>query len=80
MKEQLIFDGEAPVNIYEISEEDAETLKAVIRKIEFSMAADSNLYSIVLEEADYLFYDGRNIDSVADIIQNRASVYISEKK
>ncbi len=80
VKEQLIFDGEAPVNIYEISEEDAETLKAVIRKIEFSMAADSNLYSIVLEEADYLFYDGRNIDSVADIIQNRASVYISEKK
>lgn len=80
VKEQLIFEGEDPVNIFEISKEDAETLKAVIHKIEFSMTADPELYNIILEEADYLFHDGRDADDTADIIQNRASVYISEKK
>lgn len=80
VKEQLIFDGEDPVNIYEISNEDAETLKAIISKIEFSMVVDSNLYRIILEEADYLFHDDRNVDDVAEIIQNRASIYINEKK
>ncbi len=78
VKEQLIFEGEDPVNIYEISHEDAETLKEIIRNIEFSMTTDSNLYSIVLEEADYLFHDDRPVDDVADIIQNRASLYIEE--
>ena len=80
VKEQLIFDGEEPVNIYEISNEDAETLKAIIYNIECSMTTDSNLYSIVLEEADYLFNDDRNVDDVANIIQNRASIYINENK
>lgn len=80
VKEQLIFDGEEPVNIYEISNEDAETLKAIIHNIEYSMTTDSNLYSIVLEEADYFFNDDRNEDDVANIIQNRTSVYINENK
>lgn len=80
VKEQLIFDGDDPVSIYEISYEDAETLKAIISNIEFSMVVDSNLYNIMLEEADYLFNDDRNVDNVADIIQNRASVYINENK
>lgn len=80
VKELLRFEGEEPISIYEISAEDAETLKSVIRKIEFNATVDYNLYSILLEEADYLFNDDRNVDDVADIIQNRAGIYISEKK
>lgn len=80
VKEQLIFDGEDPVNIYEISNEDVETLKSIISKVEFSATVDSTLYSIMLEEADYLFNDDRNVDDVADIIQNRVSIYINENK
>ena len=80
VKELLRFDGEEPVSIYEISAEDAETLKFLIGKIEFNATVDYNLYEIILEEADYLFNDDRNVDGVADIIQNRASIYISEKK
>ena len=38
------------------------------------------LYNILLEEVDYLFHNDRDVDDVADIIQNRASVYISESK
>lgn len=80
VKEVLRFEGEDPVNIYEISAEDAETLKLLIRKIEYNATVDYNLYNIILEEADYLFNEDRNVDDVADIIQNRASIYISEKK
>ncbi|MFI3214851.1 MAG: extracellular solute-binding protein [Eubacteriales bacterium] len=80
VKDQLIFEGEAPVNIYEISKEDAEVLQEIISKIECSATVDSNLYNIVLEESEFLFYDDRNVNDVADIIQNRASVYINEKK
>lgn len=80
VKERLIFDGEEPDFIYEISAEDAETLKSIIKKIEFNASVDYNLYNILLEEVDYLFHDGRDVDDVADIIQNRASIYISEKK
>lgn len=69
VKEQLIFEGEDSVNIYEISNEDVETLKTIISKIEYGMVVDSNLYGIILEEADYLFNDDRNVDDVADIIQ-----------
>ena len=79
-KEVLRFEGEEPINIYEISAKDAETLKSIICKIEHNATVDRNLYNILLEEADYLFNDGRNVDDVADIIQNRASVYISENK
>lgn len=80
VKDQLIFDGEDPDNIYEISMEDAETLKSIITKVEFSATVDYTLYSIMLEEADYLFHDNRNVDDVADIIQNRVSLYIKENQ
>lgn len=80
VKESLRFEGEDPVNIYEISSEDAETLKSIICKIEYNATVDYNLYNILLEEADYLFNDDRDVDAVADIIQNRARIYISERE
>jgi len=80
VKERIIWDGENPVNIYEISDEDAETLKSIIRKIEFNATIDNAVYGIMLEEADYMFNYDRNVDDVADIIQNRASLYIQENK
>lgn len=80
VKDSVRFEGEEPINIYEISAEDAETLRALIRSIEYNATADSDLRGILLEEAAYLFNEGRDVDDVANIIQNRASVYISEKK
>lgn len=80
VKSVLRFEGEEPVNIYEITEEDAETLKSILCKIEHNATVDYHLYNILLEEAAYLFREDRNIDDVADIIQNRASIYIRENK
>lgn len=80
VKYHLYFEGEVPVEIYEISSEDAETLKTIIGKIEHNNSVDYNLYNIMLEEADYLFYENRDVEKVAEIIQSRTSLYISEKK
>lgn len=80
VKEVLRFDGEEPDYIYEMSAEDAETLRSVISNIEHNATVDRNLYNILLEEVDHIFIDGRSVDEVTDIIQNRASIYISESK
>lgn len=77
---RLYFEGEEPVEVYAIPPEDAETLKALIRKIEHNNSVDSDLYNILLEEADFLFYENRDVEEVAAVIQSRASIYISEKK
>ncbi len=79
-KDAIRFEGEDPVNIYEITVEDAEMLKTIINEIEYNTADDQELKGILLEEAEYLFNNDRNVDDVAKIIQNRASVYISENK
>lgn len=80
VKDRIVFEGEDPVNIYEIEDIDAETLKAIIGKVQFSATIDPFVYNIVLEESEYLFHEDRKIEEVADIIQNRASIYIEEHK
>ncbi|MCL2253546.1 MAG: extracellular solute-binding protein [Lachnospiraceae bacterium] len=81
VKELLLWEGEAPVNIYEITKEDAETLKSIITKIEFNASVDYDLYNIMMEEADYLFNDStRTEEDVINIIQSRAQIYVSENK
>ena len=77
---RLSFEGEEPVEVSDISPGDAETLKALIRKIEHNNSVDSDLYNILLEEVDFLFYENRNVEEVAEVIQSRAGIYISEKK
>ena len=77
---RLYFEGEEPVEVSDISPGDAETLKALIRKIEHNNSVDSDLYNILLEEVDFLFYENRDVEEVAAVIQSRASIYISEKK
>ena len=52
----------------------------MIRKIEHNNSVDSDLYNILLEEVDFLFYENRNVEEVAEVIQSRTSIYISEKK
>ena len=80
IKEQVRFEGEEPINIYAITNEDAEILKKIISKIEFNGQIDGDLYAIILEEAEYVFNDNRSVDVIADIIQNRVSIYMKEKK
>lgn len=40
VKEMMRFDGDEPIHIYEISSQDAETLKSLLLKIQFNAAVD----------------------------------------
>lgn len=80
IKAEILFEGEDSVPIYSIASNDAELLTSIIEKVEYNSAIDRNLYNIVLEEADSLFHEKGTIDSVSDIIQNRANVYMKENR
>ncbi len=79
VKASVIFEGEEPIDITCIEEQDAVCLLDVIGRVETTYAADAELYSIILEEIIYYFENDSDIDAVVDIIQNRASIYVSEQ-
>lgn len=78
VKDRIVFEGEEPIDIICINQQDAATLLEIIDNADTAYATDLNLYSIILEEVTGYFEDGREINSVIDIIQNRASIYVSE--
>ena len=78
VKDRIIFEGEEPIDITCINQQDAATLLEIIDHVDTAYATDLDLYSIILEEVTGYFEDDREIDSVIGIIQNRASIYISE--
>lgn len=78
VKDRIVFEGEEPIDIICINQQDAATLLEIIDNADTAYATDLNLYSIILEEVTGYFEDDREINSVIDIIQNRASIYVSE--
>lgn len=78
VKDRIIFEGEEPIDIICINQQDAVTLLEIVDNVDTAYATDLDLYSIILEEVTGYFEDDREIDSVIEIIQNRASIYISE--
>lgn len=79
VKQQILFEGEDPIDIYSITEDQADKLVKLIESAEVNTSVDYQLYLILLEEADSYFNGDKSLEEVADIIQSRASVYISEK-
>lgn len=78
VKDRIIFEGEEPIDIICIDRQDAETLLEIVDNVDTAYATDMDLYTIILEEVSGYFEDDREINSVIEIIQNRASIYISE--
>lgn len=79
-KTQILLDGEEAIPVYEITQEDARRLITVIEEAKYSTTLDRALYNIVLEEAETFLHGDRTAKETAGIIQNRAAVYIAEKK
>lgn len=78
VKDRIIFEGEEPIDIICINQQDAETLLEIVDNVDTAYATDLDLYTIILEEVSSYFEGGREINSVIGIIQNRASIYVSE--
>ncbi len=62
-----------------ITEEDAKTYRSIIESTGRSYSSDDGILDIILEEAGAYFDGDKDAATVADIIQNRVSMYVSER-
>lgn len=79
VRHEIIFEGEEPIGLTVITEEDAETFRSVIENTRRSYGSEQGLYRIIGEEASAYFGKGKDAAAVAAVIQNRVSVYVAER-
>lgn len=79
VKHQVLFAGEDPVDLACITEKDAEIYRSIIENTHRSYSNDSGMFEIIREEAGAYFEKGKDAATVADIIQNRVSMYVGER-
>lgn len=76
---EIVFEYEDPIPIFSITQEDKEALLQIIEYAEVSTAVDEELCAIFTEEIGAYFSGEKDVETVVDIIQRRASIYVSEK-
>lgn len=80
VKSQVAFAGEESAdNIYCLTKEQTIRLMHLIESAEINDANDYHLFRIIYEEAESYFSGDKTLEEVTEIIQSRASVYVSEK-
>ena len=62
-----------------ITEQDAETYRSIIGNTHRSYSSDPGILDIIMEEAGAYFGGDKDAATVADIIQNRVSMYVGER-
>lgn len=71
--------GGTEVEIGELSKEETQTVVDFIESVTETQSSDDNVINIIAEEAA-AFYEGqKSAEEVADIIQSRVSIYLSEQ-
>lgn len=60
------------------TQEEAEAVKALIAVAKPALENDEEIYGIISEETGAFFHGQKSAKEVADIIQNRVSIYLSE--
>lgn len=66
------------IDIYSVTQEEADNLWEVICNIGGIYGMDRNLYAIIEEEVAPYFEGQKSIDDVIDIIQSKVKIYVSE--
>ncbi|MCM1303267.1 MAG: extracellular solute-binding protein [Lachnospiraceae bacterium] len=79
VRDKVMAEGEDPVELTCITEEDAAIYRSIIENTRRSYSNDAGMMEIIREEAGVYFEKDRNAAEVADIIQNRVSIYVSER-
>lgn len=82
-KIQVGEDGEEDAYVIEVgntTENDIRRIRNLIATVDRVARLDYNIYNIVLEEANDFFSKQKTVQEVADLIQNRALIYINEQK
>lgn len=78
-KDQIRFEGEEPVNIYSITQEQAEHVLSMIEGASRSATTEYFVLNIIKEETSGYFSGEKTVEEVCDIIQSKMSTYMSEK-
>lgn len=79
VKHQVLFEGEEPVDIYSITQEQADRLLALLEGARACSQTDDKIYQIFLDEAGGYFSGDKSLEETADVIQARVSMYVAEK-
>ena len=66
------------VEYYGSTQEEIDELQALIESARPGDTTDEEISNIINEEADAYFKGQKSVDEVADIIQRRVKIYISE--
>jgi len=72
------YNGEETILVYEASPEDVDKIKSLIEQATNIFEYDTEIMSIIEEEAAYYFAGQKSIEEVAEIVQNRVSLYLAE--
>jgi len=75
----LLSEREGAVGFSCITEEEAEIYRSIIENTHRSSGKDAGILDIIMEEAGACFGGDKDAATVADIIQNRVSVHVSER-
>lgn len=78
-KYQVVVEGEETTDLSCITEEDAEIYRSIIENTRRSYCNDSGMMDIIMEEVRAYFEKDKDAAAVADIIQNRVSIYVGER-
>lgn len=79
VKHQVLFEGEEPVDIYSITQEQADRLLALLESACSCSQTDSIIYQVFLDEAGSYFSGDKGLEETVDVIQARVSMYVAER-
>jgi len=79
VKQQILIEGSEPIPIYNISENERKQLLELIDEAECNSSLDYPLYLILLEEVQSYFSGDKEAETVCNVIQSRAEIYVGER-
>ena len=68
------------VDIYAMTEEEAQALRELIASVKYSMSYDETIMNMIAEESAAFFEGGKNAADTAALIQDRVTTYVNEQR
>ena len=66
------------VEVKALSDSEAEQLSRLVKTVSTTYSPDNDIFNIIEEEASAYYEGQKSIEEVANIIQSRVSIYLSE--
>lgn len=70
----------ASANLPDFNESDLQQFKEIVKGLNYAVNSDTDVWSIVSEEAEAYFADQKSVEEITDIIQSRVQVYLKENE